>query len=73
MWENDRLLRMAERGRFVITLDNGESWDGILFDWDKDHYILADPVHISPNDGDRVRADGQIWVPRSRVIYMQKA
>ena len=69
----DRLLLMAERGRFIITLDSEEAWDGILFDWDKEHFILADPVHISAKDGDRVRADGQIWIPRSRIKYMQKA
>ena len=72
MARKDRLFLMAERGRFLVTTDSEESFDGILIDWDESNIVLADFYQISPN-GDRVKLDGDLWLPRPRIKYMQKA
>lgn len=72
MARKDRLLLMAERGRFLVTDDSGEALDGLLLDWDEAHVVLADAYQVSPS-GDRNKLDGEIWLPRPRIKYMQKS
>lgn len=69
----DRLLQMAERGRFLATLktDPEEAYEGILIDWDDAHYILGDAYQVAAN-GDRLRIDSEFWLPRENVKYMQR-
>ncbi|MET4780818.1 hypothetical protein ABIB56_000800 [Glaciihabitans sp. UYNi722] len=71
MARRDRLIRDAERERFLVTLVDGEAFDGILVDWDEGHFVLADADSISAN-GDRLRIDNSLWLPRSRIKYMQR-
>lgn len=70
MFRKDRLLLMAERGRFLVTTDTDEVFEGILIEWDEGHLVLVDVASISVK-GDRLKVDGEIWVPRARVKYMQ--
>jgi hypothetical protein len=69
----DRLLQMAERGRFLATLntDPEEAYEGILIDWDDAHYIFGDAFQVAAN-GDRLRIDSEFWLPRENVKYMQR-
>lgn len=71
MARKDRLLLMAERGRFLATLDDEQTVDGVLVDWDENHLILGDASGVTPA-GERVPIDGEIWIPRPRVKYLQK-
>jgi hypothetical protein len=66
----DRLIKQALRERFLITTDMEESFEAILFDHDAMHFVLADAYSISAK-GDRLKIDGQLWLPRARVKYMQ--
>jgi len=66
----DRLIRHAVRSRFLVTLDSEETFEGVLFDWDEGHLILADASSVSPK-GDRLKIDESLWLPRARVKYMQ--
>ena len=66
----DRLIRRAERGRFLVTTDSEETFEGVLVDWDEGHLILADASSVSPK-GDRLKIDEYLWLPRARVKYMQ--
>lgn len=68
----DRLLSMAERGRFLATLDTTpeEAYEGVLVDYDNAHLIFADVDQIGKT-GDRLKFDGEMWIQRNRIKYMQ--
>lgn len=65
------LIRRALRDRFVVTLITGEAWDGVLLEADGRHYVLVDAAQITAG-GDRVKADGKIWLQAGDVAYMQQ-
>lgn len=71
MARKDRLLGMAERGRFLATLNDGTALDGLLLDWDEGHLVFADCHNVNAG-GDRLSIDGEVWLPRSQILYMQK-
>lgn len=66
----DRLIRSAIRSRYVVTLDGDEALEGVLIDADAQHIVLADAGAIGP-DGSRQPVDGQLWIPRQRIRYLQ--
>jgi hypothetical protein len=66
----DRLIRSQIRTRYIVTLDNQETFEGVLFDADDKHLVLADATSLAAN-GDRVAVDGHLWLPRPIVKYMQ--
>jgi hypothetical protein len=66
----DRMLRESVRDRFIVTTTSGETWDGVLREWDETHLIF---VHVKAFvDGKWVPFDGQLWLQRIAVDYMQK-
>lgn len=67
----DKLLRKHLRERYLITLVDGSGFDGLIVDADWTHLVLADVEQIDPA-GNRVKADGTVWVPRQRIDYMQQ-
>lgn len=67
----DRLIRDMLRDRFVVTMHAGETFEGLLLDADDRTVQLADPVSIAAN-GDRLKVDGQLWLPREQIAYMQR-
>lgn len=70
----DRLLLMAERGRFLATLDSEpeETIEGILLEWDDNFLVFGDAFAIGAN-GDRLQLDRELWIPRGKIKYMQRA
>lgn len=70
----DRLLLMAERGRFVATLNTEpeETIEGILLEWDEAYIVLGDAYALAA-DGSRLQLDREIWLPRGKIKYMQRA
>lgn len=67
----DRLVRSHLRERYLVTLHDGTAFDGLLMDADATTIVLVDAQQVAPN-GDRLQVDGQIWLPRSGVAYMQR-
>lgn len=67
----DRLLRRAIRSRYLVTLDSGEAFDGVLIDSDEWHIVLADAESVAAN-GSRLKIDGHLWLPRPSITYMQQ-
>lgn len=67
----DRLVRSHLRERYLVTLNDGTAFDGLLMDADATTIVLVDAQQVAPN-GDRLQVDGQIWLPRSGVAYMQR-
>jgi hypothetical protein len=70
----DRLLLMADRGRFLVTLEAEpeETVEGILLEWDEQFIVLGDAYAIAAN-GDRLQLDRELWIPRGKIKYMQRA
>lgn len=66
----DRIVDDLIRSRFLVTCDDGATFAGILWDTDDLTLHLKDPEAVQPS-GDRVKADSDVFVPRSRVAYMQ--
>ncbi len=68
----DRLLRKAIRTRYLVTLITDDAFEGVLYDADREHLVLADAAELAPS-GVRTAADGHVWIPRASVKYMQQA
>lgn len=66
----DKLVRQALRERFVATLRTGESFDGLLIDADEKTYRMGDAFAVDGKN--RVRVDGEVFLPRAEVIYLQR-
>lgn len=66
----DRLIRDAERTRFLVTTTDEEAFDGVLIEWDESHFVFANADAIAAN-GDRLKLDNNLWLPRVRIKYMQ--
>lgn len=66
----DRLLRTLLRERFMVTLDGDQTFEGLLLRVDAETVELGDVVLIGPQT--RVKADGIVYLPRHRIVYMQR-
>lgn len=66
----DKLLRSLLRERFVVTLDGDQTFDGLLLRVDESTVELGD-VYLIGNQS-RIKADGVVYLPRSRVVYLQR-
>lgn len=66
----DRLVRQALRERFVATLRGGESFDGLLIEADEKTYRFANAWALDGRN--RTQVDGELFIPRDEVIYLQK-
>lgn len=67
----DRLVRQYLRDRFVITTKSGVTWSALLLDVDQTSLLLGDVEQIA-TDGTATKADGQVFLPRADVAYMQR-
>lgn len=66
----DRLLNDRLRERFVVTLLDGASFDGLLWDVDEHHLVLRDARTVSAQGSAAV--DGELILPRDGVAYLQR-
>lgn len=67
---HDRMLRLQVNERFLVTMTTGETWDGQLKDVDDEHLVLRG---VKALDGSQWKpVDGEIWLPRLSISYMQK-
>lgn len=67
----DRLLKQLIRERFVVTLKSGETFDGLLDEWDDRNLLLIDAYAVTEKT--RVHMDGAgLWLPRENVAYLQR-
>lgn len=71
---SDRILRALVRHRFVVTMVDDQTWDGVVMEADAQTIVLRDVAAVV-REGEtvkRVPADGEVLLPRSRVAYMQR-
>ncbi|MGZ4530739.1 MAG: hypothetical protein ACXVXP_00135 [Mycobacteriaceae bacterium] len=70
MARRDQLIRQALRERFVVTMHSKEAFEGLLLDADDKTLRLADAYALTGRD--RVSVDGDLYLPRAEVSYMQR-
>jgi small nuclear ribonucleoprotein (snRNP)-like protein len=70
MARRDRLVRQALRERFIVTLRSGESFDGVLMDIDEKTLRMLDATALDGRN--RALVDGQLYLPRDQVVYLQR-
>lgn len=70
MTRRDRLIQRSFRERFVVTMNNGESFEGLLLDADEKTAVLVDGFAL--NGQSRLVVDGHLYLPRAEIAYMQK-
>lgn len=68
----DRLIRSQLRNRYTITTMTEETFQGVIIAADDRHVVIADASLIAPN-GDSAKVDGDLWIPRPTIKYMQNA
>jgi hypothetical protein len=66
----DQLIRRALRDRFVVTMRSKEAFEGLLLDADDKTVQLTDAYALTGRD--RVSIDGDLYLPRTEVAYMQR-
>jgi len=66
----ERLIRQAVRSRWLVTVDTDEAFDGVLTSWDDGFFVFEDASSVGRN-GDKLHLDTALWLPRSRIKYMQ--
>lgn len=71
MFGRKRLLKAAFRRRFVVTLVDEATFDGLLIDADADLVILADVRLVQGERTAPQPVDGRVYLERSRIAYMQ--
>jgi len=67
----DRLLGSLYAERVLVTLRTGESFGGILGDLD-DKSLLLHSAEGFLEGARKVPVDGELFVPRADVLYIQK-
>jgi len=67
----DRILRGLVHQRFVVTDVDGHGYRGLLADADDRVLRLVDTATMGPA-GQLVPIDGDFFLERSRVAYMQQ-
>lgn len=67
----DKVVRQHIRSRFLITMTDDKTWDGVLYDADQNTLVVRDASHVN-SDGSRLTVDGELFLPRLDVAYMQR-
>ena len=70
MMNGDRLVKRALRERFVVTMQGGETFEGLLLDAD-DKTVRVTQAYLLDGKS-RISVDGDLYLPRFEVAYMQK-
>lgn len=65
------MQRRLTRERVLVTLTDGDAFDGVLLEADDRHLVLADAAQLIGDTGDRVSIDGRLYLPVERVAYLQ--
>lgn len=67
----DRVVQSLVRTSFVVTLDDDTTWRGVLVDADETTLALREAEHLTSEGA--IPADGVIYLPRARVLFLQRA
>lgn len=67
------LVKRLLRQRLVVTLKTGEAFDGVLYEADRQAWVLCNVtlLHGAPK-GDHLPVDGEVLILTSDIAYTQK-
>jgi small nuclear ribonucleoprotein (snRNP)-like protein len=73
-WLQTRIFLNLVKERLVITLKNGETFEGVLLGHDRKvvHLVEARALTVSGGGNPSVPVDGDLYLIRSEVNYMQR-
>lgn len=66
-----RIWRRMIRGTFLVTLDTGDAFRGVMDTADRRSMILQQCTYLKP-DGSELPVDGRMILDRTRVAYIQE-
>ncbi len=69
--EREKLIRKAYRKRFVVTLHDDTTFDGLLIEADSEVVILQNATVITDPREVPQPVDGKVYLERSKIAYMQ--
>lgn len=69
--EVERLIAERRAIKVVVTQTDGDSFVGLIADWDTGWLLLRECEQLGPQ-GSRIGVDGELLLPRSRVAYLQR-
>jgi len=67
----DRLVQASVRSRFVVTMHDGGTFEGLLVDADDRVLVLVQASSLSPQ-GARIGVDGALYLERREIAYLQR-
>lgn len=67
----DRLLREHLLERFVVTLDDGTTFVGLLHSVDENTVCMVDAAVMGAGT-QRTPVDGELYLDRFRIAFMQR-
>jgi len=70
-FRKERVLKDLLKERFIVSLVDGNAIDGLFIDADSKTMRLADCYRVT-SDGTRMLLDGEMFIPRGNVTYIQK-
>ena len=70
--KRDRLLRQKLHQRFLVTLNDGTGFSGLLVNVDEQVIVLANVTYM-PHDpkAQQITVDGLLYLERRNVAYLQ--
>lgn len=67
----ERLIAERRAVRIVVTQTDGESFVGLIADWDPGWLLLRECESVQPQ-GARIGVDGELLLPRDRIAFIQR-
>lgn len=66
-----RIWRRMLRKQYLVTLDTGEAFRGVLEEADRKSMVLQQVTYLK-SDGSELPVDGRMILDRTRVAYAQE-
>ena len=70
----DRVLKSLIKEKFLVSMVDGTAIEGLLIDADDKiiHLANCEQVVVKDSSTNRFKVDGQVLIPRTNILYMQK-
>lgn len=69
----NRYLKSRLRSRVIVTLATGEAFDGVLWEADRDVWVLRETRALGGGrDGTTVGLDGEVVLLTDQILYAQR-
>ena len=65
-----RVLRDRVRQRVLVTLKSGETFAGVLWEYDREAFVLKDATQLNPGEAP-IPVDGEWIALAAEVLYLQ--